>query len=78
MLCCMAIRLHLLCLSYYCLCNQENFRVILIDFLGNGKSDRVEKFPENLWITQAEQVIALTEHLKIEKSISQEPAVELG
>ena len=46
---------------------QENFRVILIDFLGNGKSDRVEKFPENLWITQAEQVIALTEHLKIEK-----------
>ena len=46
---------------------QENFRVILIDFLGNGKSDRVEKFPENLWITQAEQVIALIEHLKIEK-----------
>ena len=46
---------------------QENVRVILIDFLGNGKSDRVEKFPENLWITQAEQVIALIEHLKIEK-----------
>lgn len=46
---------------------KKNFRVILIDFLGNGKSNRVEKFPENLWITQAEQVIALIEHLKIEK-----------
>lgn len=44
---------------------QENFRVILIDFLGNGQSDRIEKFPENLWITQAEQVIALIEYLKI-------------
>ena len=47
---------------------QENFRVVLIDFLGNGKSDRVEKFPENLWITQAEQVIALIEHLRIQKA----------
>lgn len=46
---------------------QENFRVILIDFLGNGKSDRIEKFPENLWITQAEQVIALIEYSKIQK-----------
>ena len=47
---------------------QENFRVILIDFLGNGKSDRIEAFPENLWITQAEQVIALIEHLKLQKA----------
>ncbi len=47
---------------------QENFRVVLIDFLGNGKSDRIEKFPENLWITQAEQVIALIEHLRIQKA----------
>lgn len=47
---------------------QENFRVILIDFLGNGKSDRIEKFPENLWITQAEQVVALIEHLKLQKA----------
>lgn len=30
---------------------QEHFRVILIDFLGNGKSDRVSKFPADLWIT---------------------------
>ena len=44
---------------------QENFRVILMDFLGNGRSDRVLAFPENLWITQAEQVIALIEHLQL-------------
>ena len=27
----------------------DNFKVILIDFLGNGKSDRVEEFPVDLW-----------------------------
>lgn len=46
---------------------QENFKVILIDFLGNGKSDRVDEFPADLWITQAQQVIALIEHLKYQK-----------
>ena len=46
---------------------QKNFRVILIDFLGNGRSDRVSRFPENLWITQADQVIALIEHLNLGK-----------
>lgn len=46
---------------------QENFRVILMDFLGNGQSDRVECFPENLWITQADQVLALVEHLNLKK-----------
>ena len=46
---------------------QENFKVILIDFLGNGKSDRVDKFPADLWISQAQQVIALIEHLNYEK-----------
>lgn len=46
---------------------QEQFHVILIDFLGNGKSDRVDSLPSNLWITQADQVIALIEHLKLKK-----------
>lgn len=36
----------------------ENFRVILIDFLGHGKSDRLQKFPADLWFYEAEQVIA--------------------
>ena len=46
---------------------QEHFRVILMDFLGNGKSDRVDKFPANLWIAQAQQVVALIDHLRIKK-----------
>lgn len=46
---------------------QENFQVVLMDFLGNGRSDRVEKFPKDLWIAQSRQVIALTEHLEIGK-----------
>ena len=46
---------------------QEHFQVILIDFLGNGKSDRVDKFPADLWISQAQQVIALIEHLHLKK-----------
>lgn len=46
---------------------QENFKIILIDFLGNGKSDRVDEFPADLWISQARQVIALIEHLNYKK-----------
>lgn len=46
---------------------QEHFRVILIDFLGNGKSDRVSKFLADLWSSQAQQVIALIEHLQLDK-----------
>lgn len=42
----------------------ETFRCILIDFLGNGKSDRVERFPPNLWYDEALQTIALAEHLQ--------------
>ena len=41
----------------------DKFRCILIDFLGNGRSDRVEKFPINLWYDEALQTIALAEHL---------------
>ena len=46
---------------------QEHFRVILLDFLGNGQSDRVSHFPADLWSSQAEQVIALIEHMHIGK-----------
>ncbi|MGC6768385.1 alpha/beta fold hydrolase [Enterococcus sp. LJL51] len=43
-------------------------RIILIDFLGYGKSDRVEEFPTNLWMDEARQVVKLIEHLNL-KSI---------
>lgn len=35
----------------------EKYKVILIDFLGHGKSDRLEKFPADLWYEEAQQVI---------------------
>lgn len=44
---------------------QDNFRVILMDFLGNGKSDPVDRFPTDLWISQSRQVIALIEYLQL-------------
>ena len=45
----------------------ESFRCILIDFLGNGQSDRVEKFPPDMWYDEALQAIALIEHLNCGK-----------
>ncbi|MCI8513857.1 MAG: alpha/beta hydrolase [Lachnospiraceae bacterium] len=41
----------------------NRFRVILMDFLGNGQSDRIEEFPSDLWYSQARQVIAFLEYL---------------
>lgn len=46
---------------------QDNFKVILMDFLGNGKSDRLDEFPADVWMNQAKQVIGLIEHLKYQK-----------
>lgn len=43
----------------------KNFQVILIDFLGYGRSDRLNKFPVELWKYEARQTIALLEHLNI-------------
>lgn len=37
---------------------QSDFKVILIDFLGHGRSDRLQEFPADLWFYEAEQVIA--------------------
>ena len=36
----------------------KDFKVILIDFLGHGKSDRLSEFPDDLWFDESEQVIA--------------------
>ena len=41
----------------------QHFRVILLDFLGNGKSQRVDTFPEELWIDQGRQAAELCRHL---------------
>jgi len=36
---------------------EKHFKVIVIDFLGHGKSDRLESFPVDLWFYEAMQVI---------------------
>lgn len=41
----------------------QHFRVILLDFLGNGKSQRVDAFPEELWIDQGRQAAELCRRL---------------
>lgn len=39
----------------------EDYKVILIDFVGYGKSERARKLPEDLWYDQAMQVICFLE-----------------
>lgn len=46
----------------------ENFRVIAIDFLGHGKSDRLDVFPTDLWFFEAEQVIAFLREKRYPKA----------
>ena len=46
---------------------EDRFHVILIDFLGHGKSERLEKFPAELWIEEARQTVALLEYLNLGK-----------
>lgn len=46
---------------------EDKFRVILMDFLGHGRSDRLEAFPADLWMEEARQTIALLEYLGLGK-----------
>lgn len=46
---------------------KDKFHVILMDFLGHGKSERLEKFPTDIWIEEARQTTALLEHLHLGK-----------
>ncbi len=42
-------------------------RVILIDFLGHGQSDRLKEFPADLWYDWAMQAVRLIEHYRCGK-----------
>ncbi len=42
---------------------ENSYRIITLDFLGCGQSDRVEELPENMWYEQALQAIRLLELL---------------
>ena len=45
----------------------EKFRCIFIDFAGNGLSERVDRFPTDMWYDEALQRIALIEQLQCGK-----------
>ncbi len=45
----------------------KNYKVILIDFLGHGKSQRLSEFPTELWFDEAMQTITLLDTLSYEK-----------
>lgn len=47
---------------------ERHFRIIMIDFLGHGQSNRLPAFPIDLWYDEAMQVIALLEILRIPKT----------
>jgi len=46
----------------------EEYKVILIDFLGHGKSERVEYLDTDLWYDEAMQVIAFLEQSPYKKA----------
>ena len=45
----------------------DKYRVTVIDFLGGGRSDRVEKWPADLWFDWGCQAKALCDHLGLKK-----------
>lgn len=45
----------------------QDYKVVLIDFIGHGKSDRVEKFATDLWFDEALQVIVFLEQVQYKK-----------
>lgn len=45
----------------------QKYRVIYLDFLGCGNSDRFEKWPVDLWFSWSEQAYTLCKYLDLEK-----------
>lgn len=45
----------------------KHYQIIVIDFLGNGQSERLATWSDDLWFDEAQQVITLLEVLKLEK-----------
>ncbi len=43
----------------------DEYRVITIDFLGHGKSQRLDEFPSDLWFDEAMQTISLLDFLSL-------------
>lgn len=46
----------------------QQYKTVVIDFLGNGKSQRVEHLPADLWFDEAQQAIAFLTYKQYPKS----------
>lgn len=46
---------------------KEKYKIVLIDFLGHGQSQRIDKFSVDLWFDEAMQVIQFLEQMKYKK-----------
>lgn len=46
---------------------KDEYKVILIDFVGHGKSEMIDKFPTDLWFDEAMQVICFLEKMNYKK-----------
>ena len=44
---------------------EKHFRVLVMDFLGHGNSDRLKEFPSDLWFSQAMQAAAVLDTLDL-------------
>lgn len=53
--------------EFICPLYQKDYQIILIDFMGNGKSARVDDFPSEIWIDQGHQIVELAKHLNCGK-----------
>lgn len=45
----------------------DSYKVILIDFLGHGRSERLSEFPADLWFYEAQQAMAFLRHKHYDK-----------
>jgi pimeloyl-ACP methyl ester carboxylesterase len=50
--------------EFYC----KDYKVVYIDFLGHGRSERVERLEADLWYDEAQQVIAFLTEKKYKKA----------
>ncbi len=46
----------------------DDYRLVLIDFAGHGRSDRLDAFPADFWYDEAMQVVRLIEHMQYGKA----------
>lgn len=47
---------------------KEKHKIVLIDFLGHGRSQKIDRFSIDLWFDEAMQVVQFLDQIKYKKS----------